>query len=185
MIGRLVLASGLALAGAVALSPNVLAQSVDVIFEGNIGQSCSFATPVPGVLVYSGGGPGNPPPDVITSIAPGGVSGTVDVSCNTQADLQITDARFVSFTPTDPQSPVPPSFPPPGSQAGLEAWARVPGADTQYSGNGNPSPPMQIFPGGTSNEPLRQTVEVDLEVYGPGPLEAGIYQYAVTLTIVP
>ncbi|MEQ8542349.1 MAG: hypothetical protein RIB93_33460 [Coleofasciculus sp. D1-CHI-01] len=180
MIGRLVLASGLALAGAMAFSPNVLAQSVDVPFEGNIGESCSFATPVPGVLVYSGGGPGNPPPDVITSMAPGGVSGTVDVSCNTQADLQITDARFVSFTPTDPN--VPPTFPPPGSQAGLEAWATVPGANTQYSGTGNPSPPMPIFP--TSNAPLRQTVEVDLEVYGPGPLKAGIYQYAVTLTIV-
>ncbi|MEQ8755471.1 MAG: hypothetical protein RID09_18410 [Coleofasciculus sp. G1-WW12-02] len=40
MIRRLVL-SGFVLAGAVAFSPNVLAQSVDVIFEGNIGEECT------------------------------------------------------------------------------------------------------------------------------------------------
>ena len=192
MIGRLVLASGLAFAGAVAFSPNVLAQSVDVIFEGNIGEECSFATPVPGVLVYSGGGPGNPPPDVITSDAPGGVSGTVDVSCNIDsAKLQISDARFVSFTPADPQSGPPSSPLPPGSDADLDVLAMVPGAQTYYSGRADGSSSssgssMSIFPPPfNTGAPLRQTVEVDLEVNGPGPLEAGIYQYAVTLTIVP
>lgn len=193
MIGRLVVTSGLALAGAVALSPNVLAQSVDVIFEGNIGQSCSFATPVPGTLVYRSGLPTNPGslPGEITSDAPGGVSGTVDVSCNTSGvDLEITDARFVSFTPTDPGFDNG-SFPPPGLDGILDARARVPGAETFYSGpadgsGGSPSPSMPIFPlAPNPDDGLRQTVEVDLSVSTPGFLEAGIYQYAVTLTIVP
>ncbi|MEQ9357061.1 MAG: hypothetical protein RIG63_12925 [Coleofasciculus chthonoplastes F3-SA18-01] len=187
MIRRLVL-SGCVLAGAVAFSPNVLAQSVDVIFEGNIGESCSFATPVPGVLVYTGGGPGGPGSVMgkISSEAPGGVSGSVDVSCNTpKADIQITDARFVSFTPTDPT--LPPSFPPPGLDAYLDARARVPGYDTYYNGPADGSgsssgSSMPIFP--NPGEPLRQTVEVDLGVDG-GSFEAGIYQYSVTLTIVP
>ncbi len=183
MIRRLVL-SGFVLAGAVAFSPNVLAQSVDVIFEGNIGESCSFATPVPGTLVYEGfEGAGAP----LTSDAPGGVSGTVEVSCNTSsAQLQISDARFVSFTPTDPEFNPPPGSLPPGSDAFFDARASVPGAETSYGG-GSPSPSMDIFPGPfDTNEPLRQTVEVDLYVSEPaGFFEAGIYQYAVTLTIVP
>jgi len=187
MIRRLVL-SGFVLAGAMAFSPNVLAQSVDVIFEGNIGEECSFATPVPGVLVYRG----EPATGTeITSDAPGGVSGTVDVSCNTDsAELQISDARFVSFTPTDPEFPPPPGSFPPGSDAFLDARARVPGAETYYSGQADgsgssPGPSMPIFPSSpNSGEPLRQTVEVDLGVDG-GFFEAGIYQYAVTLTIVP
>jgi hypothetical protein len=192
MIRRLVL-SGCVLAGAVAFSPNVLAQSVDVIFEGNIGESCSFATPVPGVLVYTGGGPPNPGsvPGEITSDAPGGVSGTVDVSCNTStAQLQVSDARFVSFTPTNPQFDPPPGALPPGSDAYLDARARVPGYDTYYNGpadgsGGAPSPSMPIFPlGSNPNDGFRQTVEVDLGVDG-GSFEAGIYQYSVTLTIVP
>jgi len=193
MIGRLVLASGLAFAGAVAFSPNVLAQSVDVIFEGNIGESCSFATPVPGVLVYRGGpptGPGSVSAE-ITSDAPGGVSGTVDVSCNTDsAELQISDARFVSFSPSNPEFDNGP-FPPPGSNAFLDARARVPGAETFYNGpadggGGSPGSSMPIFPlSPNPGEPLRQTVEVDLGVGGGGFFAAGIYQYAVTLTIVP
>lgn len=188
MIGRLVLASGFVLAGAMAFSPNVLAQSVDVIFEGNIGESCSFATPVPGVLVYTSGNPGSLPGE-ITSEAPGGVSGTVDVSCNTDTvNLEITDARFVSFTPTDP-NPTSPIFPPPGSDAFLNARAKVPGAQTSYSGpadGGAPaSPLMPIFPlPPNPDDGFRQTVEVDLGVDGNGPFEAGIYQYSVTLTIV-
>ena len=192
MIRRLVL-SGFVLAGAVAFSPNVLAQSVDVIFEGNIGEECSFATPVPGVLVYRGGPQTGPGPvfGEISSDAPGGVSGTVDVSCNTSGvDLQISDARFVSFTPSNPELAPPPGALPPGSDAFLNARATVPGDETVYNGpangsGGNPSSPMSIFPlSPNPGEPLRQTVEVDLGVDG-GPFEAGIYQYAVTLTIVP
>jgi len=186
MIRRLVL-SGFVLAGAMAFSPNVLAQSVDVIFEGNIGEECSFATPVPGVLVYRG----EPATGTeITSDAPGGVSGTVDVSCNTDsAELQISDARFVSFTPTDPEFDNGP-FPPPGSDAFLDARARVPGAETFYNGpadggGGTPGSSMPIFPlSPNPDDGFRQTVEVDLGV-GGGLFEAGIYQYAVTLTIVP
>ncbi|MEQ8382178.1 MAG: hypothetical protein RH949_07385 [Coleofasciculus sp. A1-SPW-01] len=194
MIRRLVL-SGFVLAGAVAFSPNVLAQSVDVIFEGNIGESCSFATPVPGVLVYSGGGPPTGPGPgsaIITSDAPGGVSGTVDVSCNTSgAKLQISDARFVSFTPTNPEFPPPPGALPPGLDADLNARATVPGAETFYSGpadgsGGSPGLSMPIFPlPPNPGDGLRQTVEVDLGVDNTGLFEAGIYQYAVTLTIVP
>ena len=154
MIRRLVLTSGLVLAGAVAFSPKALAQSVDVIFEGNIGESCSFATPVPGVLVYRGGPPTGPGSvnGEITSDAPGGVSGTVDVSCNTSGvDLQISDARFVSFTPTNPDFAPPPSAFLPGSDAFLDARARVPGAETFYSGpadggGGSPGSSMPIFP---------------------------------------
>ncbi|MEQ9233148.1 hypothetical protein [Coleofasciculus sp. E2-BRE-01] len=191
MIRRLVL-SGFVLAGAVVFSPNVLAQSVDVIFEGNIGESCSFATPVPGVLVYRGGPQtGFGPNGEITSDAPGGVSGTVDVSCNTDsAELQISDARFVSFTPSNPEIGPPPGALPPGSDVDLNARATVPGAETDYNGradgsNGFPGPSMPIFPlSPNPNEPLRQTVEVDLGV-NSGFFEAGIYQYAVTLTIVP
>ncbi|MFP4414036.1 hypothetical protein [Coleofasciculus sp.] len=190
MIRRLVL-SGFVLAGAMAFSPNVLAQSVDVIFEGNIGESCSFATPVPGVLVYRGGpSTGGPVNGEITSDAPGGVSGTVDVSCNTSGvDLEITDARFVSFTPTNPEFDNGP-FPPPGSDAFLEARARVPGAETFYSGpadgsGGGTGLSMPIFPlSPNPDDGFRQTVEVDLGVDG-GFFEAGVYQYAVTLTIVP
>ncbi|MEQ8962553.1 MAG: hypothetical protein RLP02_32365 [Coleofasciculus sp. C2-GNP5-27] len=182
MIRRLVL-SGFVLAGGVAFSPKVSAQSVDVIFEGNIGESCSFATPVPGTLVYEGGENLNS----LTSDAPGGVSGTVEVSCNTSsAQLQISDARFVSFTPTDPEFDPPPGDIPPGSNANLDASASVPGAETSYIG-GFSNASMDIFPGPfDTNEPLRQTVEVDLYVSEPaGFFEAGIYQYAVTLTIVP
>ncbi|EDX78691.1 hypothetical protein MC7420_7344 [Coleofasciculus chthonoplastes PCC 7420] len=193
MIRRLVL-SGFVLAGAVAFSPNVLAQSVDVIFEGNIGEECSFATPVPGVLVYRGGPPTGPGSLIgeITSDAPGGVSGTVEVSCNTPgADIQISDARFVSFTPTNPEFDPPPGAIPPGSDAFLDARATVPGAETYYSGSaggggGSPGPSMPIFPlPPNPGDGLRQTVEVDLGVDNTGLFEAGIYQYAVTLTIVP
>ena len=184
MIHRLVLTSGLILAGAVAFSPKVFAQSVDVMFNGNIGPECSFAAPVPGTLVYSGGGPsGLPPGVIITSNAPGGVSGKVDVSCNTPARVQISNARFVSFTPTNPQFNQPP-FPPGGQN--FQARAKVPGAETLYLGNGtggnNPSPSIPLFPNPTPT--LRQTVEVDLSVNG-GNYPAGNYQYAVTLTITP
>jgi len=193
MIGRLVLTSGLVLAGAVAFSPKVLAQSVDVIFEGNIGESCSFATPVPGVLVYTGGGSGSPGSLIgeISSDAPGGVSGTVDVSCNTPGvDIAITDARFVSFTPSDPEFDDG-FFPTPGLDSELDARARVPGAETFYSGpadgsGGGSINPMPIFPFPPNpEEGLQQTVEVDLGVEKNGPFPAGIYQYAVTLTIMP
>jgi hypothetical protein len=177
MIHRLVLTSGLMLAGAVAFSPKAFAQSVDVMFNGNIGPECSFAAPVPGTLVYSGDFTSR-----ITSDAPGGVSGKVDVSCNTPgASVQISDARFVSFTPTNPQFDQPP-FPPGGQY--FQATARVPGAQTYYdgfSGSGSSSS-MPLFPNGTST--LRQTVEVDLSV-NEGNYQAGNYQYAVTLTITP
>ena len=180
MIGRLVVTSGLVVAGVVAFSPNVLAQSVDVPFEANVGPECSFATPIPGKLVYSQGGPTFPPGD-LTSDAPGGISGTVEVSCNTPADLEITDARFVSFTPADPNAP-PPISPFPSQQ--LEARAIVPGnfgSEAYYSGpsEGGGSPGGSLL-----LDPINQTVEVDLAVDSGVPL-AGIYQYTVTLTIVP
>jgi len=182
MIFRFFLASGLVLTSAVAFSPKAFAQSVDVPFEANIGPQCSFAAPVPGRLVYRGepGGPGS-----ITSDAPGGVSGQVDVSCNVPASIQITDARFISFTPTNPDPGRPP-LPPEGFGNNLEARATVPGAETLYEGPAEggdaPSPSMPIFPG-PQQPPLRQTVKVDLSI-GDTP-EAGIYQYAVTLTIAP
>jgi len=179
MIHRLVLTSGLMLAGAVAFSPKAFAQSVDVMFNGNIGPECSFAAPVPGTLVYSGQDFSN----TITSDAPGGVSGKVDVSCNTPARIQISNARFVSFTPTNPQFEQPP-FPPGGQD--FQARAKVPGAETLYFGYGgggnSPSPDIPLFP--TPTPTLRQTVEVDLSVNG-GNYQAGNYQYAVTLTITP
>ncbi|NEP00995.1 MAG: hypothetical protein F6K58_20510 [Symploca sp. SIO2E9] len=102
MIRRFALVSGLILTGAVAFSPKAFAQSVDVNFEGNIGPECSFAAPTPGRLVYATqeqfAGTGT-----ISSDAPGGVSGEVEVLCNTDANLEITDARLVSFTPTNPE----------------------------------------------------------------------------------
>ncbi|MBE9124621.1 MULTISPECIES: hypothetical protein [unclassified Coleofasciculus] len=191
MIRRLLLTSGLVLAGAVAFSPKALAQSVDVMFEGNIGPECSFAAPVPGTLVYAGGPQTNPGPlsGPITSDAPGGVSGKVDVSCNTPGvDIQISDARFVSFTPTNPDPGAPP-LPPGAFGSPLEVRARVPGAQTFYfgsaEGGGTPSPSMALFPIPLApNQPLQQTVEVDMSVDTPNP-KAGIYTYKATLTIVP
>ncbi|MEQ9000592.1 MAG: hypothetical protein RID53_29330 [Coleofasciculus sp. B1-GNL1-01] len=175
MIGRLVVTSGLVVAGVVAFSPNVLAQSVDVPFEANVGERCSFATPVPGTLVYE---PGQP---FITSDAPGGISGTVEVSCNTTADLEITDARFVSFTPADPNAPPITSFP---SQQ-LDAIATVAGSFNPSTATYSGPSEGGGFPGGSLLlDPINQTVEVDLAVDSGVPL-AGIYQYTVTLTIVP
>jgi|GEM_PF-1585237 len=172
MIRHLVLTSGLILAGAVAFSPKAFAQSVDIPFSANVGPECSFATPIPGTLVVNspGNGPSSGPGD-LSSLAPGGVSGQVDVSCNTNAELQITDARFVSFTPTNPD-PFGPPFeePPPGS---IDARARSNSQETF----GIQGPPIFLDIG-------NQTVEVDMWTFG-GVQEAGIYEYAVTLTIVP
>ncbi|HBB36037.1 MAG TPA: hypothetical protein DDZ80_32610 [Cyanobacteria bacterium UBA8803] len=179
MIRRFLLTSGLMLASAVAFSPKAFAQSVDVPFQGNIGPQCSFAAPIPGTLVYSQPGAG-PTAGPITSDAPGGVSGQVDVSCNTGASLRISNARFVSFTPTNPLPGNPP--PPPDFPGGfLEARARSLGNETYYNGpsqgGGFPGSPMFLAP-------TNQTVEVDLAVTQLAPL-AGTYEYAVTLTIVP
>jgi hypothetical protein len=172
MIRRFVLTSGLMLAGAVAFSPKAFAQSVDVNFTANVGPECSFATPIPGTLVMNspGNGPFPPPPGELSSLAPGGVSGQVDVSCNTNADLQISDIRFVSFTPIDPPNPLDPPFnPPPGF---MDARVRTP--VDQALGMGS------MLPLAVGN----QTVEVDMWADQPTP-EAGTYEYAVTLTIVP
>ncbi|MGB7444154.1 MAG: hypothetical protein WA919_24065 [Coleofasciculaceae cyanobacterium] len=183
MIHRFFMTSGLVLTSTLAFSPKALAQSVDVPFEANIGPECSFAAPVAGRLVYRGDST-VAGPNSITSDAPGGVSGQVDVSCNTPASIQITDARFVSFTPTNPD-PGGSLLPPGGFPNTLEARATVPGAETLYigpaEGGAPPSPSMPLFP--SPQPPLRQTVKVDLSVEN-APV-AGIYQYAVTLTIAP
>ena len=178
MMGRFVLTSGLIFAGAVAFSPQVFAQTVDIPFQGNVGPQCSFAAPVPGTLVMNQTGPG----DLISSDAPGGVSGQVDVSCNSFASISITNAKFVSFTPANPG---PEEFFPPSefSFQHLEAHARnlQNGIDTFYSGlsegGGITSPTIPL-------NPTVQTVEVDLRASGDVFI-AGIYNYAVTLTITP
>ncbi|NET60457.1 MAG: hypothetical protein F6K47_31260 [Symploca sp. SIO2E6] len=169
MIRRLLLTSGIMLAGTVAFSPKALAQSVDVLFSANVGPECSFATPIPGTLVLDSDY-NSPYEGSLTSIAPGGVSGQVDVSCNTSAQLQITDARFVSFTPTNPD-PFAPPFPPQATGF-IDARAR-----SQYGETfGIQGPPIYLDNG-------NQTVEVDM--WAEPPYEAGIYEYAVTLTITP
>jgi len=173
MIRRLFLTSGLVLASAVAFSPKAFAQSVDVQFTANVGPECSFATPIPGTLVMNSPTPGPVPPGPgnLSSLAPGGVSGEVDVSCNTNADLQISDVRFVSFTPTNPPDPLEPPFQPP-LPGFMEARATTP--TDQALGPGG------LLPLAVGN----QTVEVDMWTNDPV-FEAGIYEYAVTLTIVP
>jgi len=172
MISRFIITSGLILASFVTFSPKAFAQSVDVIFEGNIGEECSFANPVPGTVVIDYGQVAFAD---ISSLAPGGVSGQVDVACNTSAQLEITDVRFVSFTPTNPD-PLNPTIPP--DPATLFAQAKVSNSQTSFS-SGIPSgdPPLDLSVG-------NQTVEVDM--WGDIVInEAGIYEFAVTLTIVP
>ncbi|NEP56396.1 MAG: hypothetical protein F6K31_05150 [Symploca sp. SIO2G7] len=166
MIRHLALTSGLMLASAVAFSPKAFAQSVDVNFTANVGPECSFATPIPGTLVIDSSGPA---PGPLSSLAPGGISGQVDVSCNTFANIEITDARFVSFTPTNPD-PFDPPFQPP--QGFIDVTARTPVDQTFGIGS--------TLPLAVGN----QTVEVDMWTDQPL-FEAGIYEYAVTLTIVP
>ncbi|NEQ70961.1 MAG: hypothetical protein F6K21_36820 [Symploca sp. SIO2D2] len=174
MIRRLILTSGLMVASAVAFSPKVFAQSVDVNFTANVGPECSFATPIPGTLVMNsptnGPVPGPPTgPGILSSLAPGGVSGQVDVSCNTFANVEITDARLVSFTPTNPD-PFNPPFQPP--QSFIDVMAKTPFGQTFGIGS---TLPLEVG---------NQTVEVDMFTNDPV-FEAGIYEYAVTLTIVP
>jgi len=173
MIRHLFLTSGLVLASAVAFSPKAFAQTVDVNFTANVGPECSFATPIPGTLVMNsptpGPGPVPPGPGVLSSLAPGGVSGQVDVSCNTFANIEITDARFVSFTPTNPD-PFAPPFNPPSNF--IDVMAKTPVDQTFGIGS---TLPLEVG---------NQTVEVDMFTNDPI-FEAGIYEYAVTLTIVP
>ncbi|NEQ70717.1 MAG: hypothetical protein F6K21_35540 [Symploca sp. SIO2D2] len=174
MIRRLIFTSGLVLASAVAFSPKAFAQTVDVNFTANVGPECSFATPIPGTLVMNspsnGPVPGPPIPGNLSSLAPGGVSGQVDVSCNTNADLQITDVRFVSFTPVNPPNPFDPPFQPPQGFMDAKATTSI----DQALGVGDMLP-LEVG---------NQTVEVDMWTDDPI-FEAGIYEYAVTLTIVP
>ena len=167
MIRRLLLTSGLMLAGVVTFSPETLAQSVDVPFTANVGPQCSFATPIPGTLVLDSGG-NSPLPGSLTSLAPGGISGQVDVSCNTFAYLEVTDARFVSFTRTNPDPFNPPPPPPPGF---IDVKVSTPFDQTYGIGSH------------VALNQTNQTVEVDM--WADPPYEAGIYEYAVTLTIVP
>lgn len=162
MIRHSLLTAALILAGSVAAAPKTIAQTIDIPFAGTVGGGCTFDTPIAGILAVDGA-VGTPTTLKGDSFTNGGSRGKVNVVCSQPASL------IVSL----PVQTGGPTFTPNFSDATVESPV---GVTSSYPGF-NPLP----LPSNGTSTPL----EVRMFVDKGSTLQAGNYQYNVTLTIVP
>ena len=161
--------TALALASAVALAPDAIANTATatVSFSGTVASSCTFGNPTNGTL-------GSPKLSSSNIIGygysdTGYASGSVTLTCNTSSSLSVSD-------PTNN-----------GSSAGASTPAvptvlvKFPNGDVCYNSvylgrGGNNSPNCSSIAAGTN------TLSVDMILYFESPLTAGTYNYSTTLT---
>ncbi|MDJ0677542.1 MAG: hypothetical protein QNJ36_19535 [Calothrix sp. MO_167.B42] len=159
MIRRSLLTAALVLVGSVAMAPKTMAESIDVPFSGIVGGGCTFGPVTSGVLIVADGASSTS--TAITSISPG-VGGQVSVTCNQPARLTVSQPVQTAGPTLNPVI--------------SNGFVNSPTGGTDSSG-GNP---MALNADGNPT-PL----EVGMFVENDSPLQAGIYNYNVTLTIVP
>jgi hypothetical protein len=155
------------LAGSTLFTNKAFAQTVDVPFSGNIATACSFSTPIAGVLARS-----TTDPNIINSFENGGINGSVDVTCNSPAQLQVTGIAATNTPAPDPAGTI------------LDSSATTDGGITftSYNSSTGSSAPIGL------NTGPAQIVVVDLFVnrgIAGGTFPAGTYEYEVTLTVTP
>jgi hypothetical protein len=169
MLRRFLLTSGLILGGAIAYSPKVVAQDVNVPFTANIDTACQVQSIEPGTLVQSSDYSG-----ILSSMSSGGgpvspEQGRVELVCNTPAELEITGVTAISTPEPDP--------------AGTEFFVEAEGNNgfTNYLSNGPEGSPLPLDSG---SQGVDVRMEVNRDIAG-GSFSAGLYEYEVNMTVTP
>ncbi|AFZ22724.1 hypothetical protein Cylst_0367 [Cylindrospermum stagnale PCC 7417] len=162
MIRHSLFTAALILAASAAAAPKTMAQTVDIPFAGTVGGGCTFDTPIAGILAVQGP-VGTPTSLRGDSFINGGSRGKVNVVCSQPASLTVS-------LPVQTGGP---TFTPIFSDASVESPA---GVTSSFPGS-SPIP----LPSNATGTPL----EVKMFVDKGSTLQAGNYQYNVTLTIVP
>lgn len=88
MIRHLALASVLAIGSSVILVPSIKAQTAteNIPFTASVPGFCELDNVMPGNLT-----PDTNPATALSSLAPGGVSGSVELTCNSASKVEVTD----------------------------------------------------------------------------------------------
>ena len=165
MLKNSLLVSTLAVVGSLAIVPQVMAQTVNVPFSGNVSSVCTVTTPItPGVL---GEGPGI----LDTGTAPG-TPGSFNLDCTAPAQLQIDSVTFVS-------GPTPDPF---GTFLGASA---INSFDGSFANFDTVSGSISLATlGADPNNTISVDMIVDRNAVG-GTFFGGTYDYEVQLTVVP
>jgi hypothetical protein len=167
--------AGLAIVGAVAAASQTHAQTVNVPFDGNILNTCTFGAPVAGVLAKSGNAVTVEGAGGIPGLT-GGTAGSVTLDCLGGGNVTVAAPVVVA---------VPAGFNPAVSQAIVRL-----GTTANYTSNGGP------YDNGGWDKPQTalavpagaQTLTVGMIAGTPGSTGAipfGNYGYTVTLTAAP
>jgi hypothetical protein len=167
--------AGLAIVGAVAAASQTHAQTVNVPFDGNIPNTCTFGAPVAGVLAKSGNAVTVEGAGGIPGLT-GGTAGSVTLNCLGGGNVTVAAPVVVA---------VPAGFNPAVSQAIVRL-----GTTANYTSNGGP------YDNGGWAKPEAalavpanaQTLTVGMIAGTPGSTGAipfGNYSYTVTLTAAP
>lgn len=160
MIRNSLLFSSFGLVAAATFSPNVFAQSVDVLFSGTVPGACTFNTPTPGVVT-----PNNTfnPTALLGGTSGKGRSGFVQVNCNTAASITISEPIQTAGFRFSPKSNY--------------SNATLSGANGDF-----------IETTGTSTLPIKAGItnfQVRMFSESTTVLPPGNYEFKVTLTITP
>jgi len=159
-MSRFLLTSALILVATATVSKSAFAQTVDIPFSGNVSGGCTFGTPTAatlGINTLSN-------PTILSSAytANGGTAGKISVSCSPSAKLSISIPVKTSGPDFTPSSLI--------------------GVASTSSGSTNSSSgaaPISL-PAGNSIP-----ITIDMYVTNSAPLQAGTYNYKVTLTAAP
>jgi hypothetical protein len=156
LIRASVIASVLTAAGIIANTTNAFAADQVVNFQGNVPATCTFSNVVNGTL-------GIAAPDQLSEAGAGGAAGSVDLTCNSNAQVSVS-------LPVDNGSS--PAITPTFAYAGAATSA---GTATNDTGAG--SVPVNV------TGPIQETLSVGMYVVNGGvPIPAGTYNYNVTVT---
>jgi len=172
MLRRFLLTSGLILGGAIAYSPKVVAQDVNVPFRANIDTACQVQNIEPGTLAQDYATPG-----VLSSQAAGSSGdpdsyGRVGLSCNTPAELTITGVTAVSTPEPDPE----------GTQFYVNASSESGPGSTFFDSTSGSDSPLELYGGGDNDVSVELTVD---RGFDGGSFSAGMYEYEVNMTVTP
>ncbi len=175
---------GLAVIGAVATASQVHAQSVDVPFDGSVGNSCTFGAPVGGTLAPRAN---NKAMEASTGVAglatPTGTAGSVSISCIFGGSLTVAT----------PVGTAPAGYTPAVTQSVVELASD--GSATSANTGGNFNAAWAAFPTAALAIPADtgtpETLNVGMVIgqnAGGGAatnIPPGLYNYSVTVTVTP